>query len=81
MQKKSKEKLIPDRYISTKGSCIENIDGRDYLIANDVMYTFYRRTKGEFSAFFLALRDDKRLLGASAPSAALLGPPVSHPLP
>ena len=70
-----KEKLIPDRYIPSKGSYIENIDGRDYLIANDVMYTFYRRTKGEFSDFFLAIRDDKRLLGCKCTQCGLVRVP------
>jgi acetyl-CoA acetyltransferase len=32
-------------------------------IPNDAMYTFYQRTKGEFSAFFLGLRDEKKLFG------------------
>jgi uncharacterized OB-fold protein len=75
IMKTSKEKLIPDRYISTKGSYTENIDGQDYLIANDVMYTFYRRTKGEFSAFFLALRDDKQLLGCKCTQCGLVRVP------
>ncbi len=73
--KKPQEKLIPDRYISEKGSTIESIDGQHYLIANDVMYTFYRRTKGEFSVFFLALRDDKRLLGCKCSQCGLVRVP------
>jgi uncharacterized OB-fold protein len=73
--KTSKEKLIPDRYIATRGSYVENIEGQDYLIANDVMYTFYRRTRGEFSAFFLALRDDKRLLGCRCTQCGLVRVP------
>jgi uncharacterized OB-fold protein len=75
IMKSRKEKLIPDRYISEKGSYIENIDGQPYLIANDVMYTFYRRTKGEFSAFFLALRDEKRLLGCKCTQCGLVRVP------
>jgi uncharacterized OB-fold protein len=58
-----KEKLIPDEYIPYVESNVETVDGKDYLIKNDVMATFFRRTKGEFSPFFLALRDDRRLLG------------------
>jgi uncharacterized OB-fold protein len=60
---KEKEKVIPLKYIPEVGSHIETINGKDYLISNDAMYTFYRRTKGEFSSFFIALRDEKRLLG------------------
>jgi len=58
-----KKRLIPSKFIPEVGSFVETIDGKQYLIANDAMYTFYRRTKGEFSPFFLALRDEKRLLG------------------
>ena len=70
-----KEKLIPDKYIPEKGSFIETIDGKDYLISNDAMYTFYKRTKGELSPFFLALRDEKRLLGCKCKSCGLVRVP------
>ena len=70
-----KEKLIPDKYIPEKGSFIETIDGKDYLISNDTMYTFYKRTKGELSPFFLALRDEKRLLGCKCKSCGLVRVP------
>ena len=55
---KQEKRVIPSKYIPEVGSYVEAIDGRDYLVTNDAMYTFYRRTKGEFSAFFLALRDE-----------------------
>ena len=73
--KRRTERLIPDRYISDRGSYTEEIDGRNYLISNDVMYTFYRRTKGEFSSFFLALRDEKRLLGCKCTQCGLVRVP------
>jgi hypothetical protein len=60
-----KEKVIPEKYIPDVGSHIETIDGKDYLITNDAMYTFYRRTKGEFSPFFLGLSEEKKLLGCN----------------
>ena len=59
---KEKQKVIPSEYIPEVASYTEKIGGQDYLISNDTMYTFYRRTKGEFSAFFLALKNDKKLL-------------------
>ena len=58
-----KKKVIDEMYIPDVGSQIETIDGKEYLITNDAMYTFYRRTKGELSSFFLALKNEKRLLG------------------
>ena len=70
-----KEKIIPSKYIPDVDSNIETIDGQDYLIANDVMYTFYRRTRGEFSSFFLALRDDKKLLGCKCTQCGLIRVP------
>ena len=73
--KGGEEKLIPDRYNPGKGSYVEKRDGRSYLITNDVMYTFYQRTKGEFSSFFLALRDDKRLLGCRCTKCKLVRVP------
>jgi uncharacterized OB-fold protein len=57
------KKIIPGKYIPDIGSHVETIDGQSYLIANDTMYTFYRRSRGELSSFFLALKDEKKLLG------------------
>jgi len=69
------EKVIPSKYIPDKGSYVENIDGKEYLISNDAMYTFYRRSKGEFSPFFLAIRDEKRLLGCRCKSCGIVRVP------
>jgi hypothetical protein len=70
-----RERVIPSKYIPEKGSHVEAIDGKQYLIANDAMYTFYQRTKGEFSAFFLALRDEKKLLGCKCSNCSLVRVP------
>jgi len=70
-----KEKVIPSQYIPEVGSYIETIDGKDYLITNDAMYTFYKRTKGEFSPFFLALRDDKKLFGCKCTQCGIVRVP------
>jgi len=69
------EKVIPEKYIPDVGSYIETIDGKDYLVTNDAMYTFYRRTKGEFSPFFLGLRDEKKLLGCKCTQCGLVRVP------
>jgi uncharacterized OB-fold protein/putative sterol carrier protein len=39
------------------------------------MYTFYQRTKGEFSPFFLSMRDDKKLLGCKCSQCGLVRVP------
>ena len=72
---RKKEKLIPAKYIPNVGSTLETIEGQDYLIVNDTMYTFYRRSRGEFSAFFLALRDEKKLLGCRCTACGLVRVP------
>jgi uncharacterized OB-fold protein len=73
--KRSTDKIIPDKYIPEIGSHVETLEGKDYLVANDTMYTFYRRSKGEFSTFFLALRDKKQLLGCRCTQCGLVRVP------
>jgi uncharacterized OB-fold protein len=70
-----REKLIPSKFIPDVGFTIETIEGHNYLIANDAMYTFYRRSRGEFSAFFLTLRDEKKLLGCRCTACGLVRVP------
>ena len=69
---KKKEKLIPAEYIPDVGSQIVTVDGKKCLVSNDVMYTFYQRSKGEFSQFFLALRDDKKILGCKCTKCGIV---------
>jgi uncharacterized OB-fold protein len=68
-------KVIPYEYIPDVGSHVETIEGKDYLISNDAMYTFYQRSKGEFSSFFLALKDEKKLLGCRCTKCNLVRVP------
>jgi uncharacterized OB-fold protein/putative sterol carrier protein len=67
--------MIPQRFIPEKGAHTETVEGRAYLIANDAMYTFYRRTKGEFSRFFLALKDEKKVLGCRCSRCSIVRVP------
>ena len=53
----NKKKVIPYEYIPDIESETITIEGKDYLVANDAMFTFYKRSKGELSPFFLAIRD------------------------
>jgi len=70
-----KKKVIDAQYIPDAGSHIETIDGKEYLITNDAMYTFYRRTKGELSPFFLGLKNEKRLLGCRCTTCGMVRVP------
>lgn len=69
------KKVIAEEYIPDVGSEIETINGKDYLISNDAMYTFYKRSKGEFSPFFIALRDNKKLFGCKCSQCGLVRVP------
>lgn len=67
-----KEKVIPFDIIPDVESKTVTIDNKDYLVANDVMYTFYQRSKGEFSSFFLAIRDEKKILGCKCTKCGIV---------
>lgn len=69
---KKKEKVIPAEYIPDVGSQILTIDRKNYLVANDAMYTFYQRSKGEFSEFFLAIRDEKKILACKCTKCGIV---------
>jgi uncharacterized OB-fold protein len=51
------------------------MDGKDYLVTNDAMFTFYQRSKGELSPYFIALRDEKRILGCKCTRCGLVRVP------
>jgi uncharacterized OB-fold protein len=70
-----KDKIIDSKFIPETGSHTQTIDGEDYLIVNDAMYTFYQRTNGEFSRFFLALKEDKKILGCKCSKCGLVRVP------
>lgn len=66
------KKLIPEEAIPEQGGELVRIDGEDYLLLNDAMFTFYKRSMGEFTPFFLGLRDDKRILGRRCTSCGVV---------
>lgn len=74
-ERKASAKVIPIEAIPEPGSRTVAIDGKDYLVANDAMFTFYQRSKGEFSPYFIALRDEKRILGCRCTRCGLVRVP------
>lgn len=68
-------KVIPPEAIPDQGGYTVSIEGKDYLVMNDAMFTFYRRSMGEFSDFFLALRDEKKILGCRCTSCGIVRVP------
>jgi uncharacterized OB-fold protein len=59
----TKRKVIPSEYIPDAERRTITVEDKKYLEMNDAMFTFYRRSMGELSSFFLALRDDKKIMG------------------
>jgi uncharacterized OB-fold protein len=77
---KKTRKVIPDEYIPEVKSSVTVIDKQKYLLQNDAMYTFYQRTAGEFSPFFLGIRDEKKILGCKCTRCGIVRVPpmVTH---
>ncbi|UCD57153.1 MAG: SCP2 sterol-binding domain-containing protein [Candidatus Hydrogenedentota bacterium] len=72
-------KVIPSAAVPPIQTRTVNIDGREYLELNDAMHTFYRRTMGELSPFFLAIRDEKRIIGAKCTGCGIVRvPPMAE---
>ena len=81
MAKRGK-KIIPNAAVPPEEGRTLTIDGKDYLELNDAMHTFYRRTMGEHTPFFLALRDEKKIIGAKCAICGIVRvPPVAERCP
>jgi uncharacterized OB-fold protein len=74
------QKVIPNEAIPPIESRTVSVGGKEYLELNDAMHTFYRRTMGELSPFFLALRDEKKIVGAKCKKCGIVRVPpmVEH---
>jgi uncharacterized OB-fold protein len=71
----TQRKLIPDEYVPDAGGRTIEVAGSTYYEVNDAMFTFYRRSMGELSPFFIALRDEKAVLGRKCTSCGLVRVP------
>jgi uncharacterized OB-fold protein len=69
------DKVIPLHMIPDVQSEVVERDGKPYLQSNESMFTFYKRTKGEFSKYFLALKNDKKIIGAKCLKCGLVRVP------
>lgn len=69
------DKVIPLHMIPDVDSGIVERDGERYLESNESMFTFYRRSKGEFSKYFLGLKEEKKIYGAKCPKCGLVRVP------
>jgi uncharacterized OB-fold protein len=69
------DKVIPLHMVPDVLSEIVERDGARYLQSNESMFTFYKRTKGEFSKYFLALKEDKKIHGVKCPKCGLVRVP------
>jgi uncharacterized OB-fold protein len=70
-----KQKIIPDEFIPEVSSKVVTIDDQDYLLQNDAMFTFYQRTAGELSPFFLGIKNDRKILGCKCSNCGLVRVP------
>lgn len=68
-------KVIPVEAIPDKVGRMVKVEGKDYLVMNDAMFTFYQRSLGELTPFFVALRDEKKILGCRCPSCGIVRVP------
>lgn len=76
---KRAQKVIPGAAIPPVGGRTLTIEGKDYLELNDAMHTFYRRSMGELSPFFLALRDEKKIIGVKCTKCGIVRiPPMAE---
>ncbi len=75
-----RRKIIPDEFIPEVRSRVITLDNQDYLLQNDAMFTFYERSLGELSPFFLALKNEKKILGCKCSKCGLVRVPpmVTH---
>lgn len=69
------EKVIPLHMIPDAGSEIIEVGSGRFLQTNEAMFTFYKRTKGEHSPFFLALKERRVILGGRCPECRLVRVP------
>jgi uncharacterized OB-fold protein len=75
MDDRAPKKVIDAQMIPDVGSRLVRRNNEDYLVVNDAMFTFYQRSMGEFSRFFLALRDEKRILGCRCSKCGIVRVP------
>jgi uncharacterized OB-fold protein len=68
-------RVIPEHMNPPVASEVVELDGTPYLQTNEGMFTFYKRTKGEFSSYFLGLRDEAKIHGAKCPSCGTVRVP------
>ena len=68
-------RVIPEHMNPPVASEVVEVDGVPYLQTNEGMFTFYKRTKGEFSSYFLALRDEAKIFGVKCPKCGTVRVP------
>lgn len=68
-------RVIPEHFNPPVASEVVEVDGVPYLQTNEGMFTFYKRTKGEFSAYFLGLRDELEIYGVRCPKCGTVRVP------
>lgn len=82
MASKSETRVIPEHMNPSRESELVEREGVSYLQSNEAMFTFYKRTKGELSKYFLGLRDEKKIWGKKCTKCdAIRVPPFAEMCP
>lgn len=72
----AREMVVPEAMLPYKGTQrVKGEDGKDVILRNDGMFTFYQFSMGEFSEFFINIADHCRILGAFCPSCGVINCP------
>ncbi|MBM4445965.1 MAG: hypothetical protein FJ023_01260 [Chloroflexi bacterium] len=70
-----RRKIIPDEFIPEIRSRVITLENQDYLLQNDAMFTFYERSIGELSPFFLAIKNERKILGCKCSKCGMVRVP------
>jgi uncharacterized OB-fold protein len=70
-----KGKIIQPQIVPEVATRMVNVEGAEYMVANDAMFTFYQRSMGEFTAYFRGLRDEKRIMGCKCTQCGIVRVP------
>ena len=82
MPRRKKGQVISPAMLPKAGITEVQAGGSRYLLRNDAMFTAMQHTQGEFSDFFLALREEGKVFGHRCPQCKhLIIPPFMRRCP
>ncbi|QQG46036.1 MAG: hypothetical protein HYY55_03665 [Candidatus Niyogibacteria bacterium] len=71
--------ITPEMWPEARMETVQGQDGRPYLVQNNIMFTGVRHSRGEFSPFFIDIRDKCRIFGHRCPECRhIIVPPYQQ---